>query len=75
MLRLGGEVDGAPENIENTAVHFLANFAAEARIERLRIAATQFGYLVNSQQFEIGCDGGSNAWNALEVSRRSGFHV
>jgi hypothetical protein len=48
MLSFRGEVDGAPEYVENAAVHVVADFTAEVGVKGLGVPASQLGHVPDS---------------------------
>jgi len=66
MVRLRSEIHGALEYVENAAIHVVAHLPAQFRIKRLRIPASQFRDVSNSETVEIGGYGWADSGDALD---------
>jgi hypothetical protein len=61
------EIDGAPEDIEHTAVDRQAALEAQPLVQPLRIGASEIPHLPDAQVVQILSDAGADARNALEI--------
>jgi hypothetical protein len=75
MLRLRSVVDGAAEDVEDAAVHVMADHPAEIRVKGLGITASQFRHVPNSQAVEIGGYGRSDSGNGQEAGSHLSDHT
>ena len=66
MLRFRSEIHGAPEDVEDTAVHVGAHCVAEFGVEGFGVAASEVRHILNSQQAEIPCNRRSDSGDALD---------
>jgi hypothetical protein len=61
------EIDGAAENVEDTAVLFGAGLVLEAAIHPLRVAVPEVGDAADAEVVEIEREAGADARNRAEL--------